>query len=68
MLINTLKGLEGYLLRSPKLLPADVKLAVCELAQNRAQIFGVPEGTLYAHEISFVKSCTIKPIEVAKVW
>ena len=62
-----MKGDEGYLLRSPKPLPADVKSAVCELAQNRAQIFGVPEGTLYAHEISFVKTCTIKPLEVTKV-
>ena len=61
------KGLEAYLLRSPNPLPVDVKSAVCELAQNRAQIFGVPEGTLYAHEISFVKTCTIKPQEVTKV-
>ena len=57
----------GYLLRSPKPLLADFKSAVCKLAQNRAQIFRVPEGTLYAHEISFVKSCTIRPLEVAKV-
>ena len=60
------KGLAAYLLRSPNPLPVDVKSAVCELAQNRAQIFGVPEGTLYAHEISFAKSCTIKPLEVTK--
>ena len=53
--------------RSPKPLPADFKSAVFELAQNLAQIFGMPEGTLYAHEISFVKSCTIRPLEIAKV-
>ena len=52
----------------PKSLPADLKSTVCELAQNRAQIFGVPEGTLYAHEISFVKSCTVRSLDVAKVW
>ena len=62
-----IKGDAAYLLRSPNPLPADVKLAVCELAQNRAQIFGVPQGTLNAHEISLVKSCTIKPLEVTKV-
>ena len=50
-----------------KPLPVDVKLAVCEPAQNQAQIFGMPEGTLYAHEIIFVKTCTIKPQEVTKV-
>ena len=55
------KGDVQYSLRSPKILPVDVKLAACELAQNRAQIFGVPEGTLYADEISFGKSCTISP-------
>ena len=46
-----------------------LKLAkvVCELAQNRAQIFRVPGGTLYAHEISLVKSCTIYPLEAAKI-
>ena len=65
--INKSKGDEAYLLRLPKPLPEDVRLAVCELAQNRAQIFGVPEGTLYAHEIGFVKTCTIKPQEVTKV-
>ena len=67
LLTNRLKGDAAYLLRSPKPLPADVKLAVCELAQTRAQIFGVPKGTLYAHEISFAKSCTIKPLKVTKV-
>ena len=67
LIIACCKGLEAYLLRSPNPLPVDVKSAVCELAQNRAQIFGVPEGTLYAHEISFVKSCTIYLLEVTKV-
>ena len=62
-----MKGLEAYLLRSPNPLPVDVKSAVCELAQNRAQIFGVPAGTLYAHEISFVKSCTVRSLDVDKV-
>ena len=33
------KGDGAYLLRSAKPLPADVKTAVCKLAQNRAQIF-----------------------------
>ena len=63
-----IKGDGGYLLRSPKPLLADVKSAVCELVQNRAQIFGLPEGTLYAHEASFRKSCTIKALEVTKLW
>ena len=61
------KGLEAYLLRSSNPILVDVKSAVCELAQNQAEIFGVPEGTLYPHEISFVKTCTIRPLEVAKV-
>ena len=48
------------------MLLVDFKSAMYELVQNPVQIFRVHEGTLYAHEISFVKSCTIKPIEVAK--
>ena len=61
------KGLEAYLLRSPNPILVDVKSAVCELAQNQAQIFGVPEGTLFTHEFSFVKSSTIKPLGVTKI-
>ena len=37
-------------------LPEDLKSAVCELAQNRGQIFGVLEGDLYAREIRFQKT------------
>ena len=48
------KDMETICWGRQKPLPVDVKLAVCEPAQNQAQIFGMPEGTLYAHEISFV--------------
>ena len=51
-----------------KNLSVDHKLAACQLAQNQEQIFGVPEGTLYADEISFGKTCSIHPPEVTKVW
>ena len=37
-------------------LPVDLKSAVCKLAQNRGQIFGVLEGALDAHEIRFAKT------------
>ena len=48
-------------------LPVSAKSATCELAQNRGQIFGVPEGALYADDISFGKIYSVQPPEVTKV-